>query len=74
MTATVISLSSRRPDPKQPCACPRHQLDALAGRVRDRLDQTEGSLLVARDDLAAVLADIRATTDRLIPSTERTAP
>lgn len=73
MTAAVISLASRR-DPATGCQCPRHQLDALAGRIRSQLDQTAGELLIPRDDLAAVLADVTATTDRLIPRTQRTKP
>ena len=58
---------------KRPCECPRHQLDALADRIRNRLENAGASLLVPADDLAAVLDDLTATTDRLIPPTERTA-
>ena len=73
MTATVISLASRR-NPATGCQCPRHQLDALAGRVRNHLDAHAGELLIPRDVLADVLADLTATTNRLIPPTERTKP
>ncbi len=74
MTATVVDLASRRRNQTPTCACPRHELDALAGRVRNLLDQTEGELLIPRDHLAGVLADLSATTDRLLPPTERTKP
>ena len=71
MTATVVSLASRR-NPATGCQCPRHQLDALAERVRARLDECAGELLIPREHLADVLADLTATTNRLVPPNERT--
>ena len=74
MTATVVSLASRRRNPAPACTCPRHSLDALASRIREVLDATEGELLIPREHLAAALADLTTTTDRLLPPTERTKP
>lgn len=74
MTATVVSLDSRSGEQRKPCECPRHQLAALADRVLDRLEETEGELLITREHLAAVLDDLTDTTRRLLPPTERTAP
>lgn len=74
MTADVIALASRRRDQTPTCTCPRHSLDALAARVRVVLDSTEGELLIPREHLADALADLVATTDRLLPSQERTKP
>jgi hypothetical protein len=75
MTATVVSLDSRRPAPTPDCGCTRHLLDALASRTRDELDGHD--LLVPRDVLEAVLADITRTTAAVLdsrPPTERTKP
>lgn len=72
MTAIVIPFKPKTPTTG--CQCPRHQLDALAGRVSDVLTATAGSLLIPRVDLEQVLDDLTATTDRLIPPTERTKP
>ena len=75
MTATIVSLDSRRPAPRAACACTRHQLDALASRTRDHLDRHD--LLIPRDVLEAVLADITRTTAAVLdstPPTERTNP
>ena len=74
MTADVIALDSRRRNPAPACTCPRHSLDALADRVRAVLDGTEGELLIPREHLADALVDLTATTDRLLPQTERTKP
>lgn len=74
MGAHVIDLSSRRRNPAPACTCPRHSLDALAARIRAALEQTDGELLIPRDHLADALADLVATTDRLLPPTERTKP
>lgn len=71
MTATVTSLASRR-KPEATCDCARHQLDALAARVRGLLDQDADALLIPRERLAAALEDLTATTDRLLPPRERT--
>lgn len=75
MTATVVSLDSRRPAPKPACGCTRHLLDALAHRTLTQLDQH--ALLIPRDVLEAVLADITSTTAAVLdstPPTERTNP
>ena len=73
MSATVTSLASRR-NPASGCQCPRHQLDGLAERVRARLDENAGELLIPREHLADVLADLTTTTNRLLPRDERTKP
>ncbi len=74
MSANVIDLASRRRNPEQTCTCPRHSLDALADRVRAVLENTDGELLIPREHLAEALADLVATTNRLLPPTERTKP
>lgn len=73
MTATIVSLSSRRPAPTPACGCTRHLLDALAVRTSTKLE--EHDLLIPRDVLERVLADIVATTAAVLdgkPPTERT--
>ena len=75
MTATVVSLDSRRPTPQPACGCTRHKLVALRDRTAARLD--EHGLLIPRDVLEAVLADIATTTAAVLdgrPPTERTHP
>lgn len=75
MTATVISLQSRRPAPQPACGCTRHLLDALAARTSAQLD--EHDLLIPRDVLERVVADITRTTAAVLdgkPPTERTNP
>lgn len=61
MTADVIPLASRRPQPEQTCRCPQHQMWDLADRVRDTLVQSDGELLVSRDAHAGVLEDVLET-------------
>lgn len=79
MTATVVSLASRRPAPPPACGCPRHRLEELSTRISDHLDATEGELLVPRDQVADLLADVLTTVgsvfnpDRLPPENERTS-
>lgn len=63
---TIIDLATRRRTPAT-CDCPRHQLDALAGRIRRLLNDTEEQLLIPRDHLAQALDDLTATTARLLP-------
>lgn len=74
MTATVISLDAKRRNAKPTCGCPRHELGALLDRIRARLDASEGSLLIPRDHLADSLADLTATTARLLEPVERANP
>jgi hypothetical protein len=74
MTATVSSLDAKRRTAPSTCECPRHQLDALADRVRALLDRAGDALLIPREHLATVLDDLTATTDGLVPPTERTNP
>lgn len=76
MTATVIDLSSRLPQPRAACACTKHLLQALAERTAGALADSEGVLLIPRDLLADVLADIHDTTAAVLdgkPPTERGA-
>lgn len=76
MTATVIDLSSRLPQPEPACKCTKHLLRALAERTADHLAGTEGELLIPRELLADVLADIHRTTAAVLdskPPTERGA-
>jgi hypothetical protein len=72
MTATVISLASRRRPQRrttETCAacsrgtdgcireCYPHRLDSLARRLTLEADATEGELLVDRDTFARAMAD-----------------
>jgi hypothetical protein len=61
MTANVISLASRRPQPEQTCTCPQHRMWDLADRVREALAATEGELLIDREGNARVLEDVLST-------------
>lgn len=61
MTANVVSLASRRPQPEPACTCPQHRLWDLADRVREELLSSEGELLVSREDHARVLEDVLST-------------
>ena len=61
MTATVVSLASRRPQPEQTCTCPQHRMWDLADRVREALRRSEGELLVPVDAHATVLEDVLST-------------
>lgn len=61
MTADVILLASRRPQPEQTCTCPQHRMWDLADRVREALVSSEGELLVSRDAHAGVLEDVLTT-------------
>jgi hypothetical protein len=61
MTATVISLASRRPVSEQTCTCVQHRMWDLADRVREELLSTEGELLVSREAHARVLEDVLHT-------------
>lgn len=75
MTATIVSLDSRRPAPTPACGCTRHLLDALGRRTRDQLDRH--ALLIPRDVLEAVLDDIKRTSAAVLdskPPSERTNP
>ncbi len=77
MTATVISLASRRPQPRtrETCgACSRgadgrirecypHRLDSLAARLRLDLLDGEGELLVSRERFAGALVDALTVLD-----------
>ena len=75
MTATIVSLGSRRPTPKPACGCTRHLLGALSARTAAELQDHD--LLVPRDVLERVLADIAQTTAAVLdgkPPTERTRP
>lgn len=76
MTATVVSLASRRPALQPACGCPRHRLEALADRARERQADTAGALLVTADDLAALVADVTRTVADVLasspPTDERT--
>ncbi|WP_275955895.1 hypothetical protein [Nocardioides aquaticus] len=42
--------------------------------MRAALDQTEGELLISRDELGIAYADLLATTDRLLPTERNTKP
>jgi hypothetical protein len=74
MTASVISLDAKRRNAKPTCGCPRHELRALSDRITARLEASEGSLLIPREQLAESLADLTATTARLLEVTERSNP
>jgi hypothetical protein len=72
--AAVLSLDAKRRKAKPTCGCPRHELTALSDRFSARLAESEGSLLIPREHLTDALADLTATTARLLELTERTNP
>ena len=75
MTATVVSLDSRRRNRPPTCGCPRHTLEALTARALAELAGTEGELLIPRQALADMVDDLVATvTAALKSSHERTQP
>lgn len=90
MTATVISLDSRRPQPTTAATCPAcqyrrdgsecypHRLDSLAGRLRGHFNSTAAELLVDRALLATALTDAIAVLDGIthecLPVDERKTP
>lgn len=61
MSADVIPISSRRPQPEQTCTCVQHQMWDLADRVLEALTATEGELLLSREAHATVLEDVLST-------------
>jgi len=73
MTATVLDLTSRLP---QPCDCPPHQLAGLADRLRTTRDQNTDELLIPADTFVSALDDALAVLDRIVsahsPNHERT--
>lgn len=69
MTATVVSLASRRPAPQPDCGCPRHRLEALADRARERQADAAGQLLVSADALATLATDVITTIADVLAST-----
>ena len=74
MTATVVSLESRRRNPAPACNCARHQLEGLVNRAQHRIADTAGELLIGRDVLAALVDDIAATVEQSIATNRRTKP
>lgn len=75
MTATVLDLTSRLP---QPCDCPPHRLAGLASRLRTTRDQHADELLIPVDTFASALDNALAVLDQIVsdhtPSHERTKP
>jgi hypothetical protein len=83
MTATVVDLASHRRNhaPARRCgcragyACYPHRLDALAARLADLFDRTDGHLLIARDLLAEAVVDAVSVLDGItgecLPEDER---
>lgn len=61
MTATVVSLESRRRNQSPTCGCPRHRLEALTDRALAELAGTDGELLIPRDVVAAMVDDLVTT-------------
>jgi hypothetical protein len=75
MTSTVVSLESHRLNRPPPCGCARHLLEALTGRALQELAGTEGELLVTRDVIEHLVADLVSTVEAALKSsTERTNP
>lgn len=71
MTATVISLDSRR---APTCGCARHRLEALVARSVSELAGTEGELVVDRRVLTRLVDDLTATVSAALANNERTNP
>ena len=71
MTATVVSLDSRRPPS---CGCARHRLEALVTRSAAVLASTEGELMVDRQALARLVDDLTESVEAALANNERTNP
>lgn len=74
MTATIVTLESRRRRAPEAATCELcarsrnggcypHRLEALARRLSLALESTEGELLVSRDVLAVAVTDARGVLD-----------
>lgn len=67
MTANVIDLTARLSRRPTPCGCTRHMFEAVIERAQATIE--DGSLLVGRDVVEAVIADIGRTLEAvLVPS------
>lgn len=70
---TLVDLTAfraSRTPPPPPYCCPRHVLDELTARIRQRLTTSE-ALLIPRTELEAAITDLQDTIDRLLPRSER---
>ena len=74
MTATVVSLESHRRNRPPACGCPRHSLEALTARALENLAGTEGDLLVDRQLVADLVADVCTTVTAALETNARTNP
>jgi hypothetical protein len=75
MTATVVSLDSHRANRPPACGCARHRLEALTARALRELEATEGDLLVDRQLVADLVADLVTTVEAALASQQgRTNP
>ncbi len=75
MSAKILDFPSivADPDGVPACRCPRHELEALAERIRAHVDRAD-SLLVPVSDLSDVLDDVTATSARLLPPRQEARP
>jgi hypothetical protein len=74
MTATVVSLDSRRRPQEPACGCARHRLEALTARALAELAGTDGELLVDRELVARLVDDLCATVSAALADSARTNP
>lgn len=75
MTAQVIDLNSRRPEPEPPCTdCAACQLRALAARLRNHIETHDDALLTDWPAEAAMFTDALATIDAALDQTDRRTP
>jgi hypothetical protein len=75
MTATVVSLDSHRLNRPPPCGCARHLLEALTHRAVAELAGTVGEMLVTREVVEHLVADLLSTVEAALQSShERTNP
>jgi hypothetical protein len=68
MSAVILDLTRRLSLTQPTCGCTRHMFEAVIERAQTRLDASS-SLLVGRDDLETVLADLRSTLESVLSST-----
>lgn len=69
MTAEVIQLSSRLPQPEQTCNCPASRLDRLASRLRAYRANSEGQLLIPAEVLDLAVVDALDVLGRILDET-----
>ncbi|RNM13293.1 hypothetical protein EFL26_15890 [Nocardioides pocheonensis] len=71
MSTNVIDLTARLQQSPAPCGCTRHMFEAVMERAQSQLG---GSLLVSRDVLEGVIADIGVTLEAVLTPSQGMRP